>query len=107
VAVQGFDPAMVARIGYIPRDATNVTAAAFRENTPKINAPTDTTPGAIAVAMCGPSGPSGVFSIEFKLGEPVDDAKVAVASIIAAQLATLAMPVPQPVAAGKDLKRAI
>jgi len=107
VAVQGFDPALVARIGYIPRDAANVTAAAFRENTPKINAPTDTTPGAIAVAMCGPSGPSGVFSIEFKLGEPVDEAKIAVASIIAAQLATLAMPVPQAVAAGKDLKRAI
>lgn len=106
VAVRGFDPQLLARIGYIPREAANVTAAAFRENTPKISQPTDTEPGAVAVALCGPSGPAGVLSIEFKQGETVDDAKVAVASIIAAQLATLAVPVPLAIA-GNDLKRAI
>jgi hypothetical protein len=77
----------------VPRDGANLTAAAFRDNTPKISAPTATAPGALAVAMCGPSGPAGVLSVELKSGEPVDDAKVALASIIAAQLATLTMPI--------------
>ncbi len=93
VATHGFDSKVLSRIGRIPRDAANLTAAAFRENTPKISAATDTTPAALAVAMCGPSGPSGVVSIEFKTGQHVDDATVALAAIVAAQLATLASPV--------------
>ena len=36
---------------------------------------------------------SGVVSIEFKTGQSVDDATVALAGIVAAQLATLASPV--------------
>lgn len=107
VAVQGFDPKLVARIGYLPRDAANMTAAAFRENTPKISEPTDDKPGAVAVALCGPGGPAGVLSIEFKQGEAVDEARIAVASIIAAQLATLAIPAPQAAVVAEDLRRAI
>jgi hypothetical protein len=107
VATHGFDPALVARIGKIPRDSANVTAAAFRENSPKISAPTASTPAALAVAMCGPAGPAGVLSIELKAGQCVDESRVALASVIAAQLATLAMPVaivePEVV---EDLKRA-
>ena len=107
VATYGFDPALVARIGKIPRDSANVTAAAFRENSPKISAPTASTPAALAVAMCGPAGPAGVLSIELKAGQCVDESRVALASVIAAQLATLAMPVaivePEVV---EDLKRA-
>jgi hypothetical protein len=93
VATQGFDPSLVARIGKVPREGANLTAAAFRDNAPKISAPTTTAPAALAVAMCGPSGPAGVLSVELKPGQSVDEAKVALASIIAAQLATLAMPV--------------
>jgi hypothetical protein len=92
VATQGFDPTLVARIGRIPRDSANLTAAAFRDNTPKVSPPTATTPAAVAIAMCGPTGPAGVLSIELKPGQTVDEAKVALASIVAAQLATLAMP---------------
>ena len=55
--------------------------------------PTATTPAALAVPMCGPTGPAGVLSVELKAGQAVDDAKVALAAIIAAQLATLAMPI--------------
>jgi hypothetical protein len=94
VATHGFDPNLVARIGKIPRDSANLTAAAFRENTPKISAPTGSTPAALAVAMCGPTGPAGVLSIELKPGQTVDEQRVALASVIAAQLATLAMPMP-------------
>jgi hypothetical protein len=43
--------------------------------------------------MCSPSGPAGVLSVELKAGQSVDEAKVVLASIIAAQLATLTMPV--------------
>jgi hypothetical protein len=93
VATHGFDARLVARIGRIARDSSNLTAAAFRENAAKISAPTASAPGAIAVPMCSPTGPSGVLSVELKAGQPVDDAKVALAGIVAAQLATLTMPV--------------
>jgi hypothetical protein len=93
VATHGFDPKLVARIGKIARDSANLTAAAFRENTPKMSAPTESTAGALAVAMRSPSGPVGVLSLELKAGQLVDDAKLALATIIAAQLATLATPV--------------
>jgi hypothetical protein len=96
VATHGFDPKIVARIGKIGRDSSNLTAAAFRENQPRISAVTPTTPGAIAVPMCSPTGPAGVLSIELKAGQAVDEPKVALASIIAAQLATLAMPMAAP-----------
>ena len=89
----GFDPKLVARIGRIARDSANLTAAAFRENAPKISAATATAPAALAVPMCGPTGPAGVLSVELKAGQVVDEAKVALAAIIAAQLATLAMPI--------------
>lgn len=96
VASSGFDPKLVARIGSIARDSHNLTAATFRENTPKTSAATETTPGALAVPMCGPSGLAGVLSIELKSKQVVNDAKVALAGIIAAQLATLAMPIIEP-----------
>ena len=96
VATHGFDPKIVARIGKIGRDSSNLTAAAFRENQPKISAVTPTTPGALAVPMCSPTGPAGVLSIELKAGQPVDEPKVALAAIVAAQLATLAMPMAAP-----------
>ena len=94
VATHGFDPKLVARIGRIPRDSSNLTAAAFRENTPRISAGTDTTPAALAVSLCGPSGPVGVLSVELLGGVPADEGRVALATIFAAQLSTLATPVP-------------
>ena len=94
VASHGFDQKMVSRIGRIPRDSANLTAAAFRDNIPRISAATPTAPAALAVALCGPTGPVGVLSMELKSGIPADDARVALATIFAAQLATLAQPLP-------------
>lgn len=93
VATHGFDPKLVSRIGKIARDSSNLTAAAFRENAAKVSPVTATAPGALAVPMCSPTGPAGVLSVELKAGQPVDEPKVALAAIIAAQLATLAMPI--------------
>ncbi len=98
VASHGFDQKMVARIGRIPRDSANLTAAAFRDNVPRVSAATATAPAALAVALCGPSGPVGVLSVELKTGVPADEARVALATIFAAQLATLAQPITAPVA---------
>jgi hypothetical protein len=94
VATSGFDPKLVARIGKIGRDSSNLTAAAFREGVAKVSPMTPTAPAALAVPMCSPTGAAGVVSVELKPGQPVDDSKVSLAAIVAAQLATLAMPIP-------------
>jgi hypothetical protein len=94
VASHGFDQKMVSRIGRIPRDSANLTAAAFRDNIPRISAATPTAPAALAVALCGPTGPVGVLSMELRSGVPADEGRVALAMIFAAQLATLAQPLP-------------
>ena len=98
VATHGFDARLVARIGKVARDSSNLTAMAFRENAARVSAPTVSTPAAVAVAMCGPSGPVGVLSAELHAGRPADEACVALATIFAAQLATLAFPVAAPMA---------
>ena len=107
VATNGFDPKLVARIGKVGRDSTNLTAAAFRENTAKVSAVTEKAPGAVAVPMCSPTGACGVLSIELKAGQVVDDQKVALASIVAAQLATLTMPIPAAVPAAAQAEETI
>jgi hypothetical protein len=94
VASHGFDPKLVARIGRVPKDSANLTASAFRDNAPKVSPATAETPGALATPMCGPTGPAGVLSVELKAGQTVEDATVALAAIVAAQLTTLAMPIP-------------
>lgn len=94
VASHGFDEKLVSRIGRIPRDSANLTAAAFRENVARVSAATQTAPAALAVSLCGPSGSVGVLSVELKPDVPADDARVALATIFAAQLATLANPIP-------------
>ena len=94
VASHGFDQKLVTRIGRIPRESANLTAAAFRENVPRVSAATSTAPAALAVSLCGPTGPVGVLSVELKPDVPADDSRVALATIFAAQLATLANPIP-------------
>jgi len=106
VATHGFDPKLVARIGRIPRDSSNMTAAAFRENAPRVSAATANAPAAIAVSLCGPTGPVGVLSAELQQGIPADEGRVALATIFAAQLATLAMPIPAPAQNVEEVKRA-
>ena len=93
VASHGFDEKMVSRIGRIPRDSANLTAAAFRDNVPRVSAATATAPAALAVALCGPTGPVGVLSVELKSGVPADEGRVALTTIFGAQLATLAQPI--------------
>jgi hypothetical protein len=94
VASHGFDQKLVSRIGRIPRDSANLTAAAYRENIARVSEATATAPAALAVALCGPSGTVGVLSVELKPNVTADEGRVALATIFAAQLATLAAPLP-------------
>jgi hypothetical protein len=94
VSAHGFDPNLLMRIGSVRRDGQNLTSRAFREGGAHVSVATDTLPAALAVAMNGPSGVMGVLSAELRPGRGADDSCVALASIFAAQLATLALPAP-------------
>jgi hypothetical protein len=94
VSTHGFDPRVVDRIGSIDRASDNLTAEALRENAPRVSEATATAGAALAVPMCGPTGAVGVLSAELQMGKTADEACVAVASIFAAQLATLTAPLP-------------
>lgn len=102
VASHGFDQKLVSRIGRIARDSANLTAAAFRENVSRVSEATPEAPAALAVTLCGPTGTVGVLSVELKPNVPPDEGRVALATIFAAQLATLAAPLPaEPAAPAK------
>ena len=102
VATHGFDARVVARIGPVDRGSDNLTAEALRENAPRLRAAHGSAAAGIAVPMCGPTGPVGVLSAELQAGKNPDDACVAVASIFAAQLATLTAPLPMAAAPVAD-----
>ena len=107
VAIHGYDERMLALIGHVARDSSNMTAAAFRDNSPKVSAATESAPAALAAPLCGPGGSVGVLSAEFRPGQDADPSRVALASIMAAQLATLALPAPEPAVAAEPRRAAI
>jgi hypothetical protein len=86
----GFDQRLLARIGAIPRDSANLTAAAFRDGQPHQSGATASAPEALAVALRGPSGPVGVFSAELQPARDGDEA-VDLATIFAAQITPLVL----------------
>lgn len=106
VSTHGFDARVVDRIGTIDRASANLTAEALRENAPRVSAATATAGAAIAVPMCGPTGPVGVLSAELHPGRAADEASVAIASIFAAQLATLTAPLPATAVAERSVESA-
>lgn len=103
-AASGYDARVVARLGPIHRETSNLTADAFRENTPRTSAAAGTTAAALAVPLPSPDGPAGVFAAELSAGASVDDAKLAAARVLAAQLGALlgSIPAEQPAARRAD-----
>jgi len=85
----GYDERMFARIGAIHRDAANLTAAAFREGSLRTSAALGASAAAIAVPLIGPSGVVGVLSAELRESGELTPSASALATIVAAQLATL------------------
>ena len=94
VSTHGFDARVVKRFRAIDRAGANLTAEALRANAPRSCAAHGSTAAAIAVPMSGPSGVVGVLSAELQPGKAASAERVAVAAILAAQLATLTVPLP-------------
>jgi hypothetical protein len=83
---------MVTRLGTIARDAQNVTASAFRTGLVQTVLTDAVSNGAIAAPLITPRGPVGVMAAEVRGEGEKQAAKLAAASIVAAQLATLVGP---------------
>jgi hypothetical protein len=92
IITHGYSPQLVTRLGTIPRDAQNATAAAFRTSLLQTVDADEISNGAIAVPLVTPTGCVGVMSAEVRHGGEKQDAKLAAAAIVAAQLATLVGP---------------
>jgi hypothetical protein len=91
IMTHGYAPHLIARLGTLERDAQNVTAAAFRTAQLQTVRGSATSNGALAAPLVRPDGCVGVMAAELRTGE-VPEARLAVARIVAAQLATLVGP---------------
>lgn len=92
IVAHGYPAGVVTRLGTIPRDAENVTAAAFRTSllqTVKADAVSN---GAIAAPLVTPGGCVGVMAAEMRHEAEQRGPVLAVATIVAAQLAALVGP---------------
>ena len=88
----GYPERVLARIGELQADGDNVTSLAFRsKRSQSVNGSAPASPGAIAVPLVNASGCVGVLSAEVSRTRPDQDT-LAVARIIAAQLATVVVP---------------
>ena len=85
----GYELKTVARMGSIHRDANNAAAAAFRASETRTVAGDASTSGAVIVPLMTSDGCVGVMSAEMKGGSEKDESAQALATIFAAQLATL------------------
>ena len=92
IVTHGYPPQVVSRLGIIRRDAENATASAFRTSLLQTVRADAAANGAIAAPLLTPAGCVGVMAAEVRHGGETDSAKLAAATIIAAQLATLAGP---------------
>ena len=90
----GYPDKVVARMGGISRDAGNAVAAAYRCAELRTVAGEGTSNGALVTQMMTPEGCIGVLSTELKSGCEKDESSQALATIFAAQLATLVAPPP-------------
>jgi hypothetical protein len=85
----GYEDRVVSRMGSIHRDANNAAAAAYRSSEIRTVAGDAFTSGAVIVPLMTSDGCVGVLSAEMKGGSEKDESSQALASIFAAQLATL------------------
>jgi hypothetical protein len=100
----GYEDKIVARMGSIHRDANNAAAAAYRTAEVRTVAGDAFTSGAVIIPLMTSDGCVGVLSAEMKAGSEKDESSQALATIFAAQLATIvatpsAVPAAMPVKA--------
>jgi hypothetical protein len=92
IVAHGYPVQLVTRLGTIARDAENATAAAFRTGLLQTVDADAVSNGAIAAPLVTPNGCVGVMAAEVRNGGERESGKLAAASIVAAQLATLVGP---------------
>jgi len=90
----GYDPRIVERFPAVPVADDNLTARAFSTKTAVTAAGRSGQPAAVAAPIVGSSGATGVLSVELTSSSTPAADVVAVAGIVAAQLATLLEPPP-------------
>jgi CHASE3 domain sensor protein len=90
----GYSDQAMARMGTIPREAQNAAAAAYRSAEMRSVSGDGFASGALVAPLVTPEGCIGVLSAEMKGGSEKDERSQALASIFAAQLATLVSPSP-------------
>jgi CHASE3 domain sensor protein len=95
VIAHGYPQNLVSRMGTIPRDAENATAAAFRTGLVQIVKADQISHGAIAAPLLSPAGPLGVMAAELLQDGERREATRAAVTIVAAQLSTLVGPPPR------------
>jgi hypothetical protein len=87
----GYSADIVARIPVVPRSANNAAAAAYRSGTLQLvqSTPGEQAKGAIVAPVLSPDGCIGVLSAEIRGGREGSPAVQSLATIFAAQLASL------------------
>jgi hypothetical protein len=90
IATHGYPPSVVSRMGALRVDGENATAAAFRTGLLQTVSASPKSNGAIAVPLLASAGCRGVMSAEVRNEAQKQPARLAAASILAAQLAALA-----------------
>jgi hypothetical protein len=92
IVTHGYAPNLVTRLGNIRRDEQNATAAALRTSLLQTVKADTVSEGAIAAPLVTPAGCVGVMAAEVRHAGEEDSTRLAVATIVAAQLATLVGP---------------
>lgn len=92
ILVHGYPPQLATRLGTIARDADNLTASAYRTGLLQTVKGDTISSAAIAVPLVAAAGCVGVMAAEIKDGGEQQEDLLAAATIVAAQLATLAGP---------------
>jgi transcriptional regulator with XRE-family HTH domain len=93
----GYPDEVIARLPRVRRDTDNATAASFRSGQTHIVNGSDQASGAVVVPLLTPLGCGGVLAVELRQGGEQRETVRALATIFAAQLATLvgSMPLAQ------------
>jgi transcriptional regulator with XRE-family HTH domain len=85
----GYSDKVLAQLPRVDRDTNNATAAAFRAAQTCVVASSDVDSGALVVPLMTPAGCAGVLAIELQQRREESEFVRAMATILAAQLATL------------------
>jgi len=92
IAAYGYPASVLSRMGTLRTDAENATAAAFRTGLLQTVSAGAGVYGAIAAPLVSPSGSRGVMAAEVRHGGENQSARLAAASIVAAQLGMIIGP---------------